>query len=89
MSSSRSRPWVRDSSRWTFRQSGVDSGVGADGAVDVGVTEESANAVHHRHDRGVHQPGIAELADVELDVCPLDPDQRVKCVGFAPGEPAS
>ena len=44
--------------------------------------------VHHRDDRGVHQPGLAELADVELDVGSLDPDQRVEPVGLAPGEPA-
>ncbi len=41
--------------------------------------------VHHR---GVHQPGVAEAADVELDVGALDPDQRVQPVGLAPAEPA-
>jgi hypothetical protein len=30
--------------------------------------------VHHRDDRGVHEPAIAELSDVELDMRPLDPD---------------
>ncbi|MEJ7742823.1 MAG: hypothetical protein WKF73_09895 [Nocardioidaceae bacterium] len=57
-------------------------------AVDVGEPEEAADAVHHRGDRGVHQPGLAELADVQLDVGSLDPDQRVQAVGLAPGEPA-
>ena len=38
-------------------------------------------------DRGVHQPGFPKLADVELDMGPLDADQRVQPVGLAPGEP--
>ena len=67
----------------------VDRGVGGDGAVDVGVAEEPADPVHHRDHRGVHQPGLAELADVELDVGALDPDQRVQAVALAPGEPAA
>ena len=58
-------------------------------AVDVGVAEEPADAVHHRDHRGVHQPGLAELADVELDVGSLDPDQGVEAVALAPGEPAT
>ena len=33
-------------------------------------------------------PRLAELADVELDVSALDPDQRVQPVALAPGEPA-
>jgi hypothetical protein len=32
---------------------------------------------------------LAEVADVELEVCPLDADQRVQCVDLAPGEPAA
>lgn len=58
-------------------QSCVDGGVGGDEPVDVCVAEEAADAVHHRDHRGAHQPGLAEPADVELDVRPLDPDQRV------------
>ena len=42
-----------------------------------------------RVDRGGHQPGLAEVADVELDVRALDPDQRVEPVGLAPAEPAA
>ena len=34
-------------------------------------------------------PQLAEVADVELDVRALDPDQRVESVGLAPGEPAA
>ena len=46
-------------------------------------------AVHHGVDRGGHQPGFAEVADVELDVRSLDPDQWVQPVGLAPGEPSA
>ena len=38
-------------------QPGVDGRVGGDQPVDVGEPEEPADAVHHRDDRGVHQPG--------------------------------
>jgi hypothetical protein len=32
-------------------------------------------------------PGLTEPPDVQLDVSPLDPDQRVQPVGLAPLEP--
>ena len=69
-------------------QSGVDGGVGRDQAVDVGEPEEPANRVHHRVHRRGHQPGLAQAADVQLDMGTLDPDQRVEAVGLAPVEPA-
>jgi hypothetical protein len=53
----------------------------------VGEPEEPPHGVHHRDDRGVHQAVVAELADVQLDVGALDPDQRVERVVLAPGEP--
>jgi hypothetical protein len=71
-----------------LRQPSVDGGIGRDQTVDVGEPEEPADTVHHRVDRGVHQTGIAQLANVELNVGPLDPDQRVQLVDLAPGEPA-
>ncbi len=49
-----------------FRQPGVDRRVRGDGAVDVSEPEEPADAVHHRVDRGVHQPGLPESADEQL-----------------------
>ena len=52
-------------------------------------TGRTPDRVHHRVHRGVHQPGLAELADVQLDVRPLDPDQRFQAVGLAPAEPAA
>jgi hypothetical protein len=45
-------------------QSCVHRRIGGDDPVDVGVPEEAADPVHHRDDRGVHQPGVAEVADV-------------------------
>jgi hypothetical protein len=51
--------------------------------------EQPANRVHRGVDRGGHQPGLAQVSDVELEVCPLDSDQRVEAVGPAPGEPAA
>jgi len=36
--------------------------VGGDEAVDVGESEVPAHGVHHRVDRGVHQPALAETA---------------------------
>jgi hypothetical protein len=71
-----------------LRQSGVDDRVGRDQAVDVGESEESPNAVHHRVDRGRHHAGLAEVANVQLDVRALDTDQRVESAGLAPREPA-
>jgi hypothetical protein len=44
----------------------------------------AVDAVHHRVDRGRHQPGLAEAADEQLDVGSLDPDQRVEVVALAP-----
>ena len=88
ISSSRSSPWVRDSSDSTFGQPGVDRRVAGDQAVDVGEPEEPAHRVHRGVHRGGHQPRIAQVADVQLDVSPLDPDQRIQPVGLAPGEPA-
>jgi hypothetical protein len=46
----------------------VDRGVGGDQPVDVCEAEVAADGVHHRDDRGVPQPAVAELSDVELDV---------------------
>ena len=89
MSSRRSRPWVRVSSAMDLREPGVDGGVGGGEAVDVSEPEVAADAVHHRVDRGRHQPALAEVADVELDVRAFDPDERVEAVGLAPGEPAA
>jgi hypothetical protein len=57
-----------------FRQPGVYGRVGGDEAVDVGEPEEPADAVHHRVDRGDPQAGLAEVADVQLDVGTLDAD---------------
>jgi hypothetical protein len=70
-----------------LRQPRIYRRVGADEAVDVGEAEVPAHGVHHRDDRGVHQPAVAELADVELDMGSLDPGQGVQPVGLAPGEP--
>ena len=67
----------------------VDGGVRDDQAVDVGEPEKSANRVHRGVDRGGHQPGLAEVSDVQLDVCSLDSDQRIQIAGLAPGEPAA
>jgi len=67
----------------------VDGWVRDDQAVDVGEPEEATHGVHRGGDRGGHQPGLAEVSDVELDVCSLDSDQRVEVVGLAPGEPAA
>ena len=72
-----------------FRQPGVHGRVGRDGAVDVREPEVPPDGVHDRVHGGVHQAGLCELADIELDVGPLDSDQRVKVVGLAPGEPAA
>jgi hypothetical protein len=67
---------------------GVHGGVSRDGAVDVCEPEVAANGMHHRVHRRVHQPVFAELADVELDVGSLDPDQRVEAIIVAPSEPS-
>jgi len=67
----------------------VDGWVRDDEAVDVGEPEEAANRVHRSVDRGGHQPGRAQVSDVELDVGSLYPDQGVEVVGLAPGEPAA
>lgn len=72
-----------------LREPGVHGRVGRDGAVDVREPEVAPDGVHHRVHRGVHQADVPELADVELDVRSLDPDQWVQPVGFAPGEPAA
>ena len=63
---------------------GVDGRVAGDQAVDVGEPEEAPHRVHRGVDRGRHQPGLAEVADVELDVGALDADQRIHAVDFAP-----
>ena len=68
-------------------QPGIDGGVGADEAVDVGEAEVPADGVHHRDHRGVPQRSIAELANVQLDVGSLDPHQRVEPAPLAPSEP--
>ncbi len=66
----------------------VDGWVGDDQTVDVREPEEPADGVHHRVDRGRHEAAFAEVADVQLEVSPLDPDQRVKAPFLTPGEPA-
>lgn len=68
-------------------QAGVDGRVVRDQPVDVGKAEEPADAVHHRVNRGRHQPGAAEVSDVQLHVGSLDPIKRVQAVGLAPLEP--
>lgn len=40
--------------------------------------------MHHRVDQGVPQPTLVQVADVELQVRALDPDERVEVVGLAP-----
>ena len=52
-------------------QSGADGRVGGDQAVDVRVPEEPPDAVQHGVDRGVPQPTVVQVADVELEVGPL------------------
>jgi hypothetical protein len=66
---------------------GVDGRVAGDQSVDVGEPEEAPNAVQHRVDRGRPQPALTEVADVQLDVGPLNPFERVQAIGFAPAEP--
>ena len=56
-----------------LRQPCVDSGVGADEAVDVGEAEVPADGVHNRVDRGVHQAAVTQTADVQLNMSSLDP----------------
>ena len=51
-----------------LRQPRVNGGVGGDQAVDVGEPEEPPDSVHHPVGRGRHEPGLAEPADVQLDV---------------------
>jgi hypothetical protein len=67
----------------------VDGRVAGDQAVDVGEPEEPTNGVHHRDHGGVDESTGAEVADVELDVCSLDPHEWVQAVVLAPGEPAT
>ena len=79
---------MRDSSRWTFGSRAYTAGSAAMSPsmwanrknprtpCIIVTTEESIS------------PALAEVADVQLDVSPLDPDQRVQTVGLAPGEPA-
>jgi hypothetical protein len=69
-------------------QAGVDRGVAGDHAVDVGEPEEPPHGMHGRVHRGSHEPGRAQVTDVQLDVGALDPDQRVQAVDLAPAEPA-
>jgi len=75
MSSSRSSPWVRDSSRWTFGSRAKTAG--SDGMRP----SMWANRKYPRTaciivtTEGVHQPPVAELADIELDMGSLDPGQ--------------
>ena len=47
------------------------------------------HGVQHGVDRGVPQPSVVQVADVELEVGPLQSDERVQAVGLAPGEPAA
>ena len=67
---------------------GVNGRVGGDESIDVGEPEEAPHAVHHRGHRGVHEPTVVELADVQLDVGTVDPDQRIQSIALTPGEPA-
>jgi hypothetical protein len=46
----------------------------------VGEAEEAADAVHHCHDRGVDEPAVAEVVDVELDVSALDAHEWIESV---------
>jgi hypothetical protein len=55
----------------------------------VGEPEEPPHRVHRGVDRGRHQPGLAEVTYVQLDVGALYPDQRVEAMGLAPAEPAA
>ena len=71
-----------------LRQPGIHARVARDGAVGVREPEVSPDGVHHRVHRGVHQAGLSQLADAELDAGALHPDQRVQAVGLTPGEPA-
>lgn len=70
-----------------LRRSRLLRWVGADKAVDARGAEVAAHGVHHRVDRGVHQPAVAEAGDVELDVGSLNPGQGVEPVALAPSEP--
>ena len=63
-----------------LREPGVHGGVGRDRPVDVGEAVVPTDGMHHRVHRRVHESAFAELADVELDVGPLDPHQRVKAI---------
>jgi hypothetical protein len=57
--------------------------------VDVREPEEPPDAVQHGVDRGVPQSTVVEVADVELEVGPLQTDERVQALCQAPGEPAT
>jgi hypothetical protein len=70
-----------------LRQSGVDGWVGGDEPVDVREPEEPPHGVQHGVDRRVPQPSVVQVADVELEVSALEPNERVQCVCLAPGEP--
>ena len=89
MSSRRSRALSAGLVGVDLRQPGVDGRISGDQAVDVREPEEPVHAMHHRVDRRDTESGLAEGADVQLEVSPLDPDQRVHEVGLAPGEPAA
>src|SRR3954464_4986645 len=65
----------------------TDGGVRGDESVDVGEPEEPPHAVHHRGDRGVHQPGVAELTYVDLNMRTLNPHKRIQPIALAPAEP--
>lgn len=54
--------------------------VGRNQTVDVREPEVSANAVHHRHDRGIHQAPVTQAPDVQLDVLRWTPHQGVERV---------
>ncbi len=53
----------------------------------MGEAEVPAYRGHHREDRGAHQRPVAQVANVQLHMGSLDPDQGVQPVGLAPGEP--
>lgn len=49
--------------------------------------EVSAYGVHRGAHRRRHQAALAEMANIKLDVGPLNTNKRVKAVGLAPPEP--
>ncbi len=65
-----------------LRQPRVDHRVGRDETIYVGEPEVATYCVHHRDNRGVHQPAVPERADVELNMGSLDLHQGFKPAGL-------